>query len=46
MQGVAHAFEAGIRDHSVDWHMMQPVWVADLDPSRRRQDQETAEAEA
>ena len=35
VQGVAHAFEAGIREHSVDWHMMQPVWVADLDPTRR-----------
>ena len=36
VQGVAHAFEAGIREHSVDWHMMQPVWVADLDPARQR----------
>ena len=35
-QGIAHAFEEGIRDHSVDWHMMQPVWIADLDPARRR----------
>jgi lauroyl/myristoyl acyltransferase len=51
VQGVAHAFEAGIREHSVDWHMMQPVWVADLDPTRRRSDDEsrddaTAGAEA
>ena len=35
-QQVALAFEDGLRDHSVDWHMMQPVWIADLDPSRRR----------
>ena len=35
-QGVARAFEAGIREHSADWHMMQPVWIADLDPARRR----------
>ncbi|MBK9740266.1 MAG: phosphatidylinositol mannoside acyltransferase [Actinobacteria bacterium] len=35
-QQVARAFEDGLRDHSVDWHMMQPVWIADLDPSRRR----------
>ncbi len=46
VQGVAHAFETGIRDHSVDWHMMQPVWVADLDPSRRRGDVVEAEADA
>ena len=35
-QDIARAFEAGIRDHSSDWHMMQPVWIADLDPARRR----------
>jgi phosphatidylinositol dimannoside acyltransferase len=35
-QGIAHAFERAIRDHSADWHMMQPVWVADLDPTRGR----------
>ena len=35
-QDVARAFEEGIRDHSADWHMMQPVWIADLDPARRR----------
>ncbi len=34
IQQVAAAFEADIREHSVDWHMMQPVWLADLDPSR------------
>lgn len=35
-QGIASAFEDGIRAHPVDWHMMQPVWLADLDPTRRR----------
>lgn len=35
-QGIADAFAAGIREHSVDWHMMQPVWIADLDPTRRQ----------
>ena len=35
-QQIADAFESGLREHSVDWHMMQPVWVADLDPNRRR----------
>ena len=33
-QGIADAHARSLRDHSVDWHMMQPVWVADLDPSR------------
>jgi len=34
-QGIADAFSAGIRERPVDWHMMQPVWIEDLDPSRR-----------
>ena len=34
-QAIAAAFETGIREHPVDWHMMQPVWTADLDPARR-----------
>lgn len=34
-QQIAAAFEASLRVHSVDWHMMQPVWLADLDPTRR-----------
>ncbi len=33
-QAVADAFSIGIREHPVDWHMMQPVWLADLDPAR------------
>lgn len=33
-QGVADAFSVGIREHPEDWHMMQPVWLADLDPGR------------
>jgi KDO2-lipid IV(A) lauroyltransferase len=36
IQGIANAHERKMRDHSVDWHMMQPVWLADLDPERRR----------
>lgn len=34
-QGIAHGFEEGLRRRSVDWHMMQPIWTADLDPARR-----------
>jgi KDO2-lipid IV(A) lauroyltransferase len=29
---LARGWEAGIREHSQDWHMLQKVWVADLDP--------------
>jgi lauroyl/myristoyl acyltransferase len=33
-QELAHAFEAGIRAHPADWHMLQRVFVSDLDPKR------------
>jgi phosphatidylinositol dimannoside acyltransferase len=35
MQEVARFFEQGIREHPEDWHMLQPVFVADLDPERQ-----------
>ena len=34
IQQVARLFEAGIRTHPQDWHMLQRVFVADLDPAR------------
>jgi phosphatidylinositol dimannoside acyltransferase len=34
MQELARSFEAGIRAHPADWHMLQRVFVADLDPDR------------
>jgi KDO2-lipid IV(A) lauroyltransferase len=34
MQEVARFFEDGIREHPQDWHMLQPVFVADLDQAR------------
>jgi phosphatidylinositol dimannoside acyltransferase len=34
MQQVACLFEAGIRAHPQDWHMLQRVFAADLDPGR------------
>jgi KDO2-lipid IV(A) lauroyltransferase len=34
MQEVARLFEAGIRAHPQDWHMLQRVFLADLDPGR------------
>lgn len=33
-QQLANAFEAGIRSHPADWHMMQKLWLADLDQDR------------
>jgi len=34
MQQLACLFEAGIRAHPQDWHMLQRVFAADLDPGR------------
>jgi len=33
-QQLARAFEKGIAEHPQDWHMLQRVFVADLDPAR------------
>ena len=33
-QQLAEVYEAGIRAHPQDWHMLQPVFTADLDPDR------------
>jgi phosphatidylinositol dimannoside acyltransferase len=33
-QEIARIFEQGIREHPADWHMLQKVFVADLDPER------------
>ncbi|HUK73622.1 MAG TPA: phosphatidylinositol mannoside acyltransferase [Streptosporangiaceae bacterium] len=33
-QQMANVFETGIREHPEDWHMLQKVFVADLDPDR------------
>jgi lauroyl/myristoyl acyltransferase len=47
MQELARRFEAGIRAHPADWHMMQRVFVADLDPERlARADARAAEIAA
>ena len=41
-QQLARVFEAAITQHPEDWHMLQKVFVADLDPDRlaRRLDEE------
>ena len=33
-QTLAHAFEQAISASPVDWHMLQKLWLADLDPAR------------
>jgi phosphatidylinositol dimannoside acyltransferase len=33
-QQLARAFEVAITEHPSDWHMLQRLWVADLDPAR------------
>jgi KDO2-lipid IV(A) lauroyltransferase len=33
-QQVADTFSAAIGEHPDDWHMLQPLWLADLDPAR------------
>jgi KDO2-lipid IV(A) lauroyltransferase len=33
-QQVAYAFQSAIASHPQDWHMLQRVWTADLDPAR------------
>jgi len=33
-QQIARVFEQAIREHPADWHMLQRVFVADLDPER------------
>ena len=35
-QSLADVFAADIAAHPADWHMMQPLWLADLPESRQR----------
>jgi lauroyl/myristoyl acyltransferase len=34
VQNIADRFEEGIGAHPADWHMLQRVWVEDLDPGK------------
>ena len=46
-QQLASVFEQGIREHPEDWHMLQRLFVADLDPDRlARRDSRGSAAEA
>ncbi|MBV7695494.1 phosphatidylinositol mannoside acyltransferase [Streptomyces sp. TRM70350] len=33
-QALADAFASGIADHPEDWHMLQRLWLEDLDPAK------------
>lgn len=33
-QAMADAFATGIADHPEDWHMLQRLWLKDLDPGK------------
>jgi KDO2-lipid IV(A) lauroyltransferase len=35
-QALADTYAAEIAEHPEDWHMLQRLWVADLDPARTR----------
>jgi phosphatidylinositol dimannoside acyltransferase len=37
MQGLATVFEKGITEHPEDWHMLQRLWLEDLDPGAVRE---------
>ncbi|MGI5453169.1 phosphatidylinositol mannoside acyltransferase [Streptomyces sp. CA-249302] len=34
-QALADAFATGIADHPEDWHMLQRLWLKDLDPAKK-----------
>jgi phosphatidylinositol dimannoside acyltransferase len=42
MQQLATVFEQAIREHPEDWHMLQPIFVADLDAERLKATGNTA----
>ncbi|WRZ94043.1 phosphatidylinositol mannoside acyltransferase [Streptomyces sp. NBC_01007] len=37
-QALADAFASGIADHPEDWHMLQRLWLKDLDPGKAPQE--------
>lgn len=42
-QQLASVFEQAVREHPEDWHMLQKLFVADLDPERLRRSREKAD---
>lgn len=41
-QSLADAFAVGIADHPEDWHMLQRLWLADLEPRNGKRDRADA----
>ncbi|WP_369239395.1 phosphatidylinositol mannoside acyltransferase [Streptomyces sp. R21] len=41
-QALADAFATGIADHPEDWHMLQRLWLKDLDPQKAPEEPRTA----
>ncbi|MFF3732195.1 phosphatidylinositol mannoside acyltransferase [Streptomyces sp. NPDC002476] len=42
-QTLADAFAVGIADHPEDWHMLQRLWLADLEPRNGKKDRADAQ---
>ncbi|MFF3628092.1 phosphatidylinositol mannoside acyltransferase [Streptomyces sp. NPDC002164] len=42
-QALADAFAVGIADHPEDWHMLQRLWLADLEPQNGKKDRANAQ---
>ncbi|MFF3513723.1 phosphatidylinositol mannoside acyltransferase [Streptomyces sp. NPDC002573] len=42
-QALADAFATGIAEHPEDWHMLQRLWLADLDPGRAPRNEDPRE---
>ncbi|MGW7608384.1 phosphatidylinositol mannoside acyltransferase [Streptomyces sp. NPDC054766] len=42
-QALADAFASGIADHPEDWHMLQRLWLKDLDPGKAPQEESGAQ---
>ena len=43
-QALADAFATGIADHPEDWHMLQRLWLADLDPAKAPENRDATRA--
>ena len=42
-QQIAHVFEGIISEHPEDWHMLQRIWLDDLDPAKEPIDQKATD---
>jgi KDO2-lipid IV(A) lauroyltransferase len=42
-QALADVFAAGIAEHPEDWHMLQRLWLSDLEPRESAEPREPSE---